>query len=146
MSADTPSPDGATKRGQPETLRARDLTASFTVNDLQKSLAWYRDVAGFIVGEKYDRDGKLMGVSLKAGDVQIFIGQDDGAKGLSRVKGLGMSHQLSTAQDIDGIANRIKAAGGTLATEPADMPWGVRVFRIKDPDGFMLVISSIKAG
>jgi uncharacterized glyoxalase superfamily protein PhnB len=29
-----------------------------------------------------------------------------------------------------------------LETEPADMPWGARVFRLVDPDGYKLSISS----
>jgi uncharacterized glyoxalase superfamily protein PhnB len=81
-------------------------------------------------------------VSLKAGAVQLLIGQDDGAKGLNRVKGEGFSLQITTAQSVDQIAARIKTLGGTLLSEPADTPWGTRMFRVRDPDGFTLVISS----
>ena len=35
-----------------------------------------------------------------------------------------------------------KESGGILDSEPADMPWGARIFRLKDPDGFKLTISS----
>ena len=49
---------------------------------------------------------------------------------------------FTTAQSIDAVANGIKQRGGTLATEPADMPWGARVFRLVDPDGYKLVIST----
>jgi uncharacterized glyoxalase superfamily protein PhnB len=125
-----------------QSLRARTLQASLTVKDLQKSLAWYQDVVGFTVDQKHEREGKLMAVSLKAGDVRLLIGQDDGAKGWDRVKGEGFSLQLTTDQNIDEIANRIKKLGGSLDSEPADMPWGARVFRLRDPDGFKLVISS----
>jgi hypothetical protein len=38
-------------RAQPESFRARRLTASLTVNDIQASLAWYRDVVGSFVSE-----------------------------------------------------------------------------------------------
>jgi uncharacterized glyoxalase superfamily protein PhnB len=113
-----------------------------TVNDLQKSLAWYRDVLGFTVDREHQREGKLVAVSLKAGDVQLLLGQDDGAKGLNRVKGEGLSLQFTTAQNVDEIAKRIKEQGGTLDTEPTDMPWGPRVFRVRDLDGFKLVFSS----
>ena len=85
-------------------------------------------------------------MALKAGDVRLLIGQDDGAKGWQRVKGAGFSLQITTDQNIDEIANRIKQAGGTLETEPADMPWGVRVFRLRDPDGFRFAISSAQPG
>ena len=121
---------------------ARNLQASLTVKDLETSLAWYRDVVGFAVDQKHERAGKLMAVSLKAGDVRILINQDDGAKGLDRVKGEGFSLQFTTDQNVDEIASRIKSHGGKLETEPADMPWGPRVFRVHDPDGFKLVISS----
>jgi uncharacterized glyoxalase superfamily protein PhnB len=49
---------------------------------------------------------------------------------------------MTTAQSIDDIATRIKTHGSTLDTEPADTRWGARMFRVRDPDGFLLVISS----
>jgi len=121
---------------------ASSLTASLTVRDIQRSMDWYRDVVGFTVDQRYDRDGKLQAVALRAGDVRLMIGQDDGAKGWERVKGEGFSLQFTTAQDVDEIAQRIKGHGGTVLSEPADMPWGARVFRVADPDGFRLSISS----
>jgi len=77
--------------------------------------------------------------------VQLLLGQDDGAKGLDRGKGEGFSLQLTTSQDIDAIAARIQARGGTLETPPFDA-WGVRAFRIRDPDGFRFTISSPRHG
>jgi len=128
----------------PGALHLRSMEASLTVSDVRKSLAWYRDVLGFTVDREHEREGTLRAVSLRAGDVRILIGQDDGAKGLDRVKGEGFSLQLSTAQSIDEIADRIRAAGGTLDSEPADAPWGVRFFRLRDPDGFRFTISSVR--
>ncbi len=125
-----------------ESLQARTLSASLTVKDLERSLAWYRDVVGFTVDRKHEREGKLRAVSLRAGDVRILIGQDDGAKGWDRVKGEGFSLQITTNQNVDELAKRIKDLGGTLDLEPRDMPWGARIFRLKDPDGFKLTISS----
>jgi uncharacterized glyoxalase superfamily protein PhnB len=113
-----------------------------TVKDLAASLAWYTDVAGFAVDQKHEREGKLVAVSLKAGDVRVLINQDNGAKGWDRVKGEGFSMMITVDQSVDEIANRIKAAGGTLETEPTDMPWGKRIFRMLDPDGFKIAISS----
>jgi uncharacterized glyoxalase superfamily protein PhnB len=77
-----------------------------------------------------------------AGNARISINQDDGAKGWTRIKGEGFSLNITTEQNIDKIANRIKELGGILDTEPADMPWGARAFRLKDPDGYKLAISS----
>lgn len=134
----TPDPPAAA----PEGFQALSLRASLTASDLRKSLAWYHEVVGFAIENRYERDGKLMAVGLRAGDVRILIGQDNGDKGWDRVKGEGFSLMITTGQDIDQLAAGIKERGGTLDTEPADMPWGPRMFRLRDPDGFRLAISS----
>ena len=130
------------QRAQPESFRARAISVSLTAKDLQKSVAWYRDVVGLTVDQQYERDGTLRAVALKAGAIRILLNQDDGGRGWDRAKGEGFSLQISTSQSVDDIANRIKERGGTLDTEPTDMPWGARVFRVRDPDGFKLVVSS----
>ena len=145
MSAQSPVPDQAETGAAAASFRARNLQASLTVKDLDKSLAWYRDVVGFEVDRKHEREGKLRAVSLRAGDVRILINQDDGAKGWNRAKGEGFSLQITTEQNVDEVAKRIKQHGGTLEAEPADMPWGARMFRLRDPDGFKLTISSVHA-
>jgi uncharacterized glyoxalase superfamily protein PhnB len=123
-------------------LLSQPLSISLTVKDLDKSLAWYTGMLGFTIERTYERDGKVGGYGLKAGDARIGIGRDDGAKGWDRVKGQGCSLQFTTEQRVDDFADRIKAAGGTLLSEPADMPWGMRMFQVLDPDGFKLGVSS----
>jgi uncharacterized glyoxalase superfamily protein PhnB len=145
MSDNSSKSAGSTERAQPESFRARSLGASLTVKDLPASLAWYQNVLGFTIDQRHEREGKLVGVSLKAGEVRMLLGQDNGAKGWDRVKGEGFSLMFTTTQDVDAIAARIKENGGALVTEPTDMPWGARAFRVKDPDGFLLVITSERA-
>src|SRR5207247_2793781 len=87
---------------------------------------------GFTGDRKHEGDGRLRAVSLRGGDVRILISQDDGGKGLDRVKGEGFSLQITTDQNVDEIAKRIKELGGKLEMEPADMPWGARIFRLKE--------------
>lgn len=130
-----------TPRAQPESFRARSLQASLTVKDLAKSLAFYRDVLGFTVDRDHSREGKFIAVSLKAGSVRVLLAQDDGRQGADRVKGAGFSIQFTTAQDIDALAKGIVERGGTLETPPFDA-FGMRSFRLRDPDGFRLVFSS----
>ena len=142
MSPNSPAPAGATKHPAAESLQGNTLSASLTVNDLRKSLAWYRDVVGFTVEREHERDGQLRAVTLQAGAVRILINQDDGAKGSNRVKGAGFSLHMTTHQNVDEIAKRITERGGTLELQPTDMPWGARIFRVQDPDGFKLAISS----
>ena len=48
-------------RRQPETLRLRNLTPSFTATDLPRSIAFYRDVLGFVIGDEWRENGTLAG-------------------------------------------------------------------------------------
>jgi uncharacterized glyoxalase superfamily protein PhnB len=125
-----------------EFLHADALSASLTVRDLAASVAWYRDALGFAVEREMTREGALRAVALRAGGVRLLLNQDDGAKGTDRAKGAGLSLLLTTRQSVDAVAARIKAHGGELASEPADLPWGARGFRVRDPDGFLFGISS----
>jgi len=134
------------RTADPTPLQAQSLGASLTVKDLDRSLAWYTGVVGFTIDRRHERNGRLAGVSLRAGDVRILLNQDDGAKGWDRAKGEGFSLQITTSSDIDAIAAQIKQRGGMLAAEPTDMPWGVRMIRVQDPDGFKFVISQPKSG
>jgi catechol 2,3-dioxygenase-like lactoylglutathione lyase family enzyme len=138
-----PTTAGFAHRAEPETFRARTISASLAVKDLQKSLAWYRDKMGFFVEQKFERGGKLTGVSLKAGDVRLVLSQDEGGTGWDRVKGAGFTLQFTTTQDIDGLAEAIKQRGGWLESEPANVS-GTRALGLRDPDGFRLVISSAR--
>ena len=129
-------------RRKPESLRLESAGPSFTVNDLLKSLAFYRDVLGFTLKERWEHGGQLRGVELLAGRVSFWLAQDDWQKGRDRVKGQGFRIYCGTSQDVDALAARIKAHGGTLAQEPKDEPWGGRVFAVVDPDGFAITIAN----
>jgi uncharacterized glyoxalase superfamily protein PhnB len=125
-------------RRQPETLRLRGISLSLTATDLRRSIAFYRDVLGFMVGEEWRENGALAGAELTAGSVNVMVNQDDFAKGRDRLKGVGFRIRCHTTQDIDRFAAQIKERGGMLDQEPKDMPWGERIFMITDPDGFKL--------
>jgi uncharacterized glyoxalase superfamily protein PhnB len=129
-------------RRQPETLRLRSVSPSLTANDVERSLAFYRDVLGFVVKERWEQDGVLHGVELVAGGVTFWLAQDDWKKGRDRVKGQGFRLYCETAQDLDALARRIEARGGTLAEPLKDQPWGGRDFAVRDPDGFTITFAS----
>jgi catechol 2,3-dioxygenase-like lactoylglutathione lyase family enzyme len=130
------------KRKQTETLRMRTATPSYTVNDVDKSLRWYRDVMGFVVGDRWEEGGKLLGVEMVAGEVSFYLTQDDWKKGRDRVKGEGFRIYCTTAQDVDGLAKQVKARGGTLEREP-NTEMGSRNFAVVDPDGYRISIGAV---
>ena len=125
-------------------LNATTMGCSLTCKNIDASIKWYRDVLGFAVDMTFDVDGKLGGAIVSAGDIRIVLNQDDGKLGWDRTKGQGLYLQLNvaTGADVDAAAARIKAAGSTLIDEPADRPWGARMFQFKDLDGFRLGVST----
>ncbi len=139
--AKRPAPRRAARRPQrrqPESLRLRSMSVSLTANDFERSVAWYRDVLGFTVGERWEQEGRVRGVQVKAGRCDIMLKQDDFAKGRDRKKGEGIRIWVETAQDLDALAARIKAKGGVLDSEPRLMPWGDKAFALTDPSGFKI--------
>lgn len=126
-------------------LRADSLEASLTVAELDRSVSWYCDALGFAVDRRHERDGRLVAVSLRGGAVRVLLTQDDGARGDTRVKGEGISLQITTSQPAEAIAARLVEHGTSLDTEPTRTPWGVTVLRVHDPDGFRFAISSTHA-
>jgi lactoylglutathione lyase len=112
------------------------------VSDLERSLIFYTEVLGFIVRERMTGDdGKLLGVMLKAGASELGLSQDDWSKGRDRKKGEGVRIWCETTQNVDALAERIKAAGVPLTDGPRDEPWGARTVGVDDPDGYHLTIS-----
>lgn len=137
-------PKARPSRKQPETLRLRAATPGYTVNDIHRSVAWYQNVLGCVVAERWEKDGELRGATLRAGSVEFYLGQDDWKLGRDREKGTGFRIYCTTRQRVDVIAAQIKARGGTLLHDPQDESWGERDFAIADPDGFKITISQAR--
>ncbi len=123
------------------TLNAKSILPGLTVDDLGKSITFY-EALGFSVGQRWEQDGTLMSVMLKAGELELGLNQDDWKKGRNRQKGIGARLNIETAQGIDEIAARVKAAGFALDVEPFDTQWKTRQFELTDPSGFKLTVSS----
>ena len=124
-----------------EAVQISAIVPTFTVDDLQKSIAFYEGL-GFTVDERWEDKGMLLGVMLRAGKSQIGLNQDDWKKGRDRKKGIGVRLSMSTPQNVDEIARRAKSAGITLKSEPQDTEWKSRAFEVIDPSGFLLTIFS----
>jgi len=124
-----------------EALHVSTIVPNLTVDDLQKSITFY-EALGFAVDERWEDNGTLLGVMMRAGKNQLGLSQDDWKKGRARKKGVGMRVFMSTTQDVDAVAKRAKGAGVTLTAEPHDTEWKSRAFDVTDPSGFQITISS----
>jgi uncharacterized glyoxalase superfamily protein PhnB len=125
-----------------EAVQIRAIVPTLTVDDLQKSITFY-ETLGFAVDERWEENGTLLGVMLRAGSTKIGLNQDDWKKGRDRNKGVGVRLSISTTPGrVDEIAERARNAGITLKSDPHDTEWKSRAFEVSDPSGFLLTIFS----
>ena len=124
-------------------LKAKTVSPIITVDNLQQSVTFFERL-GFGIEDRWEENGALLGVMLRAGEVMINLSQDDWKKGRGRQKGVGMRLFIGTTQNIDQLAADAKKAGIALDAEPHDTPWGSRAFEVTEPSGFKLTIGSEK--
>ncbi len=123
-------------------LAGKGIAPGLTVNDIALSLRFYTEALGFEVVNRDEADGGVLRFAmLQAGDGYLGLGQDDFAKGKDREKGVGLRFWIETEQDLQALADQVKAAGFTLDSEVQKLPWGSLGFSVTDPDGFKITIS-----
>lgn len=123
-------------------MSATRVVPIYTADDLEKTIAWYRDIFGAEIGQTFEHEGKLVGAAVQYGAVEMWFSQDDFAQGTDRQKGVGFRIILETDSNVDELAAGIKARGGKILSGPEDQEWGVRMFGVADPDGFKITVST----
>jgi catechol 2,3-dioxygenase-like lactoylglutathione lyase family enzyme len=48
--------------------------------------------------------------------------------------------------DLDGVFEKVRNAGGEIVQEPTEQPWGTRDFAVRDPSGNLVRIDQPPAG
>jgi lactoylglutathione lyase len=110
------------------------------VADLERSLAFYRDVIGLPF--KLEGDGYLefatQGTRFGLYDrnrLEELTGQ--GSEAPARPGG----EVVFLVGDVDAEAERLKAAGVAILKGPVDRAWGHRTVHVEDPDGFVVELA-----
>jgi lactoylglutathione lyase len=118
----------------------REMFPILTVRDLAKSPAFYRDVLGGEVTYRFppEGEGDAVYVNVRVADAQLGLGVDPESTG----PGTQAMELCAYTDDCDAAVIRLRAAGTTVLEEPADQPWGERMARVADPDGYRLTILS----
>ena len=110
------------------------------VEDLERSLAFYRDVIGLpfkLQGDGYVEfatEGSRFGL-YDRDRLDELTGQDSTAP--ARPGG----EVVFLVADVDAEAERLRAAGATILAGPMDRVWGHRTVHVEDPDGFVVELA-----
>jgi catechol 2,3-dioxygenase-like lactoylglutathione lyase family enzyme len=121
-----------------------------TVNDLDESLAFYRDALGLEVRNDVASGGfrwVTLGSATQPG-VQIVLSEPHA--GRSQADGDALQELLTKGVlpmtifrtgDLDAAFEKVRASGAEVLQEPIDQPWGPRDCAFRDPSGNMVRIS-----
>ncbi|HEY4849845.1 MAG TPA: VOC family protein [Streptosporangiaceae bacterium] len=121
-----------------------------TVNDVDESLAFYRDALGLEVRNDVASDGFRWVTLGSAAQPDLEIVLSEPHAGRSQADGDALQELLTKGvlpmsvfrtDDLDAAFERVRASGAEVLQEPIDQPWGPRDCAFRDPSGTMVRIS-----
>ena len=125
-------------------MKPKITVITIGVNDLQKSLQFYRDGLGFssegIVGQEFEY-GAVVFISLQAGlRLALWprksIAHDTGLPiSPSSPTEMTLGHNVSTKAEVDTVLAQAESAGAIVVKPAHDTFWGGYSGYFQDPDG-----------
>ncbi|WP_125616786.1 VOC family protein [Specibacter cremeus] len=118
--------------------------AQITVNDVDESLAFYRDVLGLAVRNDVGSDGQRWVTLGSDAHPELEYVLSEPHAGRSKDDGDALQQLLTkgvlpimvfATDDVDATFETIRAAGAEVLQEPIDQPWGPRDCAFRDPSG-----------
>jgi uncharacterized protein len=140
----SPSSDLSTDDAEGVTMDARITLITLGVDDLDRSLSFYRDGLGLasegIVGTEFE-NGAVAFFALQRGlSLAIWprdsIAHDTGLpKAAPSATELTIGHNVGSREEVDDVMAQATRAGATIVKPAADTFWGGYAGYFQDPDG-----------
>jgi catechol 2,3-dioxygenase-like lactoylglutathione lyase family enzyme len=104
--------------------------------DFDASLAFYRDILGWVVTESWGGSGEPLGAILSGGGMKLVISEAQADDGMVRP----LVHL-----DIHDIDKRFATLpkGAHIVRPPESTRWGTRWFVVRDPDGTLIAFEEV---
>ena len=140
-------PDTTNRLGQtPPPPSGMRLRLELFVKDIDASIGFYTKVLGFEVLREHPSDY----ASLRCGGVTLGIGPisklpEEGGYFTREIASLrrGLGAEIVLEIDyVDEWYRRVSGCGYPVFEPPQDRPWGLRDFRVVDPDGYYLRLTA----
>jgi predicted enzyme related to lactoylglutathione lyase len=96
------------------------------VQDVSATAAFYRDLLGFTC----DFGDESYAVVWRDNSATHFVKDEGGPRGV---------HLFQWVKDVDAYYKEIVARGAKVAAEPADQPYGIREFGLRNINGVGIV-------
>ncbi len=118
------------------------------VKDYEASRRFYTETLGLKEASeaknhvRYDLGGTSLVVHAPISDEEM---RKWNLEPLREPRGSGVVVTL-TPEDVDRAYDTLAEKGAAVLFTPRDAPWGVRMFMLKDPNGFLIEVSKPLAG
>jgi len=131
-------------------MKPRITVLTIGVDDLERSLAFYRDGLGLptegIVGTEYEHGAvaffELYGGLILALWERANIAWDTGLPRFSpSPTEFTIGHNVNSTDEVDAVMEQAKAAGATITKSAGDTFWGGYAGCFQDPDGHLWEIA-----
>jgi lactoylglutathione lyase len=126
---------------------AMRLRLELFVADMDASVRFYTDVLGYRVVRREETYASLRRGAAALGLGAVATLPEDGAgpgftqARLAGDRGAGVEIVLEVP-DLDAAYEQARAAGAKIAEPPRRQPWGLRDFRLADPDGYYVRVTA----
>jgi catechol 2,3-dioxygenase-like lactoylglutathione lyase family enzyme len=127
-------------------MKPRITIITLGVDDLQRSLRFYRDGLGLptegIIGEEF-QDGAVVFIPMQGGltlglYARSSLAHDAGVPlGPSSATEFSLAHNVNSKADVDAVMDEARAAGATIVKPAQDTFWGGYAGYFQDPDGHL---------
>lgn len=127
-------------------MKSHITVITLGVDDLQRSLSFYRDGLGLategIVGEEFEY-GAVVFIDMQPGlRLALWprrsIAHDTGlAIGSPNPTDMTLGHNVSSAAEVDAVMARASSAGAVVVKPAQDTFWGGYAGYFQDPDGHL---------
>ncbi len=133
-------------------MRPRISVITIAVDDLDRSLAFYRDglclptkgiFGSEFKGTETEPAGMVVFFELQGGLILALYPRKDLAKDAKIANSAASALEFSlgyiaeSRQAVDELMEKAQAAGATVTDRPHDRPWGIYSGYFKDPDGHL---------
>jgi lactoylglutathione lyase len=119
----------------------KKLTPNLVVRNVERSVAFYRDVLGFAVGPTVPDAAPYVFAAVESGPVEIFFNaQDAAAAEYPTFKDRPIGGTLTLYIEVAGVARAHDAlAGKVKIVMPLEKKfYGATEFAFEDPDGYVI--------
>jgi catechol 2,3-dioxygenase-like lactoylglutathione lyase family enzyme len=127
-------------------MKPRIKVLTLAVDDLERSLAFYRDGMGLetkgIIGQQFE-NGAVVFFHMNDDLILALwpsasLSKDAGIDATrERFGAISIGHNVSSKEEVDAVVNQAKRAGAVIVNPPHDRFWGGYSAYFRDPDGHL---------